>query len=125
MRKLSAILFLLLLVSTTEPGIQLFKLPLLFSHFQMHIAEGRGKSFTGFLKEHYAGSRHTDHDSQQDNQLPFKATSQEAFAGLYITSSLSEVSPDYSIHTSYLLPIYQFSLQDYMEGIFHPPKPVA
>lgn len=123
MRKPLAIVFLLILAVTTEPGIQLLKFPLLFSHYTTHVTEGRSKSFPGFLKEHYSKTRHTDNDSKQDNELPFKAVSPDSFSNLYLTSfAVTLPLQHYTPQILHSLPAYHFSMQDHMAGVFHPPK---
>lgn len=123
MRKLLAIFFLLLLTLTTEPGIQIMKLPLLLNHFATHLTERRSNSFTGFLKQHYSSFHHSDSDSRQDEQLPFKTVSAEAFTSLYVSSFPAvELIHSSAVKFKPVLSPYQFSLQDHMKGIFHPPK---
>lgn len=103
--------------------MQLLKLPLLFGHFQAHLAEGRSDDFMDFLKEHYTRYHHNDEDSRQDNELPFKATSAESFAGLYITSvAAPTVAAMHVEMTEHSPRRYDFTVQDCNTGVFHPPK---
>lgn len=123
MRKLIAILFLLLTVVTTEAGIQLLKLPMLINHFAVHISEGRSKGLRDFLHQHYSTNQHNDSDSQQDQQLPFKTVSIESFYSMYVPVNAPAIT-----HYSFDFPqrklpsLYSFHLQDHCSAIFHPPQ---
>lgn len=122
-RRLFAIFFLILLISSTETGIQLMKLPLLISHFNAHISEGRINSFTDFLAEHYSLEHQNDSDSRQDNQLPFKSASPDAFTSLYVPFAQPVITVQQPrIAVKNIQCNCHFTLQDYMAGIFHPPK---
>jgi hypothetical protein len=123
MRRLIAVIFLLLTIVTTETGVQLLKLPMLITHFTTHLSEGRSSSLAGFLEEHYSGGRHNDKDSQQDQQLPFKTVNVESFSSLYVPA-ISPVLAQNSFSSSQpqLSSAYCFTLQDHFAGIFHPPR---
>lgn len=73
MKKFLAIFFLsIYLLSTTEAG-ELFKLPVIFEHYQEHKHLNKDLTILEFLDIHYMhGSPHDD-DYDRDMQLPFKA----------------------------------------------------
>jgi hypothetical protein len=125
-RKLTAILLLLLSIVTTEAGAQLLKLPLLVTHLNTHLSEGRSRNVADFLEEHYSLPQHQDKDQQQDQQLPFKTTSVESFFSVYVPITPATI-PSY---TTYVVKPKQallspFTLQDHFKGIFHPPKSIS
>lgn len=123
MRKPASILFLLIILLTSEPGAQLLKMPLLFGHFQTHLAEGRSDDLLDFLQEHYSGYHHNDEDSEQDNQLPFKTSTADSFTGLYIPSIFSSSEEKRKMTgKAYSISRADFTLQDGLTGVFHPPK---
>ncbi|MBU3676661.1 MAG: hypothetical protein FGM54_05710 [Chitinophagaceae bacterium] len=72
MKRFLAILFLGLYLTTTTELHELFKLPLLYFHFNEHKSENKNLSLSAFLHQHY--SHHQDHDNdwQKDSKLPFK-----------------------------------------------------
>ncbi len=72
-RNLIAILFLSILISSNSELHQLFKIPILISHFIEHKKEDRSISFIAFLKMHYKTVSEKDKDYDRDMQLPFKA----------------------------------------------------
>jgi hypothetical protein len=52
----------------------LFKLPVLISHFREHRAEDPSISFFTFIRIHYFDPLVVDEDYQRDQQLPFRDT---------------------------------------------------
>jgi hypothetical protein len=122
-RRLLSILFLMLLISSTETGTQLLKLPLLITHYNKHISEARSRSFEDFLKEHYAAKGHDDNDKKQDQQLPFKSAGIESFISIYVPFSqvIMIQHPGGSCSAPVLHP-QDFTFQDHTTGVFHPPK---
>lgn len=112
-------------LTTSTELHELFKIPLLFYHFQEHQAKNKELTIFSFLHEHYSGEIPTDTDWQKDSKLPFKTCQNDvsciqwietptmAFQPAYI--SLSEKSDRYVTHT----PHYA-SAQ--LNAIWHPPQ---
>ncbi len=74
MKKFLGYLLLLSFVGSSTGLDQLFKMPVVFTHFLEHRAEEPGISFSNFLKMHFLNpgfSNHT-HDHDHHQQLPFK-----------------------------------------------------
>ncbi len=71
MRKLPAILLMLLYLTSSTEFYQVLKLPLLVSHFFDHKGDDPSLSVKNFLVMHY-GNHGMDNDYQKDMQLPFK-----------------------------------------------------
>ncbi|MBE7171543.1 MAG: hypothetical protein INR73_13190 [Williamsia sp.] len=72
MRRISAILFLSLLLLTKTELCQLMKLPVLMEHFREHGEFYKDFSFLRFMREHYFNDDTKDPDYARDMQLPFK-----------------------------------------------------
>lgn len=114
---------MVLLILTTEGGNQVFKIPVLFSHFQLHIKEGRSSSWGDFLSEHYRSHHHKDNDSAEDEKLPFRSINPESFSTVYAASTQNAIvalhadlkETDNSTQVS-------FSFQNHLSDVFHPPK---
>ena len=75
MKKYLGIFFLSIYLLSSTYGIELFKLPFLFEHFQEHKAQNNSIDFVTFLKMHYSKSNIKDADYQKDMKLPFKTIS--------------------------------------------------
>ena len=73
MRKIVAVILLLLYTFGATDACQLLKLPMLVQHYFTHRQETPGITLTAFLALHYQDTTIIDDDFQQDMQLPFKA----------------------------------------------------
>jgi hypothetical protein len=69
-KNLALILILIYFITNTE-FVQIFKLPILISHYYQHQRQDRSISFTDFLAMHYGGDDGTSADDDTDRQLPF------------------------------------------------------
>lgn len=74
-KKCIAIFFTAVFILGTTEAHQLFRLPLLVSHYITHTQEDKSISVLQFLSMHYSGEIVYDADYEQDMQLPFKQTS--------------------------------------------------
>ncbi len=72
MRKISAILFLTVLVFSQTELHQILKLPILVQHYFEHKAESKDISLSQFIVLHYFSGDPVDDDYARDMQLPFK-----------------------------------------------------
>jgi hypothetical protein len=70
-KNLALILILIYFITNTE-FVQLFKLPILISHYYQHHKQNHSISFTDFLAMHYGGDDGTSADDDTDRQLPFQ-----------------------------------------------------
>ncbi|MGE5520879.1 MAG: hypothetical protein ACM3VS_13190 [Candidatus Dadabacteria bacterium] len=121
MRKLVAIIFLVLLTSTTEAG-ELLKLPSLVNHWRLHKQEGRTTSFFDFMKEHYS-IRHSDNDRQEDDQLPFKSMHIDHFMMVYVSTPAAPIKVSSNFEETSTVFLYtEFIPGTHLLGIFHPPR---
>lgn len=50
---------------------ELARLPMLFVHYQEHLAEDEELSFAGYLTKHYADDGHEESDHKDHSSLPF------------------------------------------------------
>jgi len=71
-RSATLILIFLYLSATTSLG-ELFRLPVLISHFVEHKADNNSITFYKFLYQHYHADDGNDQDNDRDSQLPFKS----------------------------------------------------
>ncbi len=78
MRKIVAVILLLLYTFGATDACQLLKLPILVQHYFTHRQETPGITLTAFLALHYQDKIIIDDDFQQDMQLPFKAMQSES-----------------------------------------------
>jgi len=126
LKKLAAILFLVVHLFSTNEVYQLMKLPVFFEHYDEHKILSPGISFFTFLKMHYVNDNANDLDHERDMQLPFKASNHfsapvtPAFIpdslGLFHLSPLRISSRKIYISDDFFIP------SDFMSGIWQPPK---
>jgi hypothetical protein len=72
LKKIVAILLLLVYLFTTTEFYQLIKLPSLFEHLAAHKAGDKNETIWSFLVDHYGGDSANNPDKAADMQLPFK-----------------------------------------------------
>lgn len=126
MKKIVTILFLSSYLFATTELSQLFKLPVLISHFMEHKQEDKDLSFWQFLCIHYAHGNPKDADYDKDMKLPFKAHDNCVTSIICITTP---PSLQFSVKHSYSVEIkQQFHTQNfqfssyYLSSIWQPPK---
>ncbi len=84
MRKILIISFLSIhLLGNTEIG-QLFRLPLLISHFLQHHRQDHSINFLDFMALHYLGNDGTTADDDIDKKLPFHNTTHNTISIAYV-----------------------------------------
>lgn len=71
--KVSAILFLSIIMVSQTPFQQVLKLPVLIEHFGEHKKENPSISFVDFIQLHYFSGNPKDDDYDRDQQLPFRS----------------------------------------------------
>lgn len=72
MLRTGACILLSVMLFSSRPVLQLFKLPTLFQHYDEHAGRDPGVSFADFLSMHYWGRDANDKDDDKDRKLPFK-----------------------------------------------------
>ncbi|THF53332.1 hypothetical protein E6C50_03780 [Flavobacterium supellecticarium] len=72
MKKLAVYILVFLISLNNCFFVQLFKLPVLFQHFEEHQNDNGNLGFVDFLAMHYWGDDINDSDDDRDMQLPFK-----------------------------------------------------
>ena len=124
MRKISALLFLLVLLLAQTPLQQLLKVPVLAAHFQEHRAENKNLSFTAYLVLHYLSGHTQDDDFQRDQQLPFRSHDVVIVSGTVVVPG--QITADFTLPTyrpeHYLLLSDSHPSSSYACGIWQPPK---
>lgn len=123
-KKISALLFLVIyLVSATEL-IQMLKLPLLFSHYAEHLSKEKKHSFLNFLKDHYIDDDGIVSDNDTDRKLPFKETGCSGQLDLDFIPLANSIILNKCNYSIALNPAFKeclfYSL--YIPGIWQPPK---
>lgn len=123
MRKLIAILFLLVFTVGTTEAAQLIRLPLLIEHYNDHMKEGRSDSFIDFFAEHYIDYHGEDEDKQEDDSLPFKAVNPQNVSVTFFMIPFSFNSTISAIRETVLIEYATpFELPGKTADIFHPPR---
>ncbi len=79
MQRFIIISLLCTFVVIQTPLHEVFKLPVLVSHFQEHKKQDESISLLKFLYMHYAHQHDIDDDNDKDMQLPFKDCSAPVF----------------------------------------------
>ena len=107
--------------------MELFKLPVLISHYYDHREENKAITLSSFLMQHYFYEDGTDNDFEEDNKLPFKSP-ENANSVSFISLSPPDL-PECIIHTQqkiknsfgiYTNPLLPFQ---YLNNIWQPPRP--
>jgi hypothetical protein len=111
-------------------GPELTKLPLLFMHYNEHLAEDSTLEFNSFLALHYSDTGHdeTDHPGHED--LPFHhhhgAPVDQHVAKLVTSEAMRAVSfPVLSSRQSIALPVDEDLLAGHHSGLLRPPRTQA
>lgn len=76
-------MLLALVIGETTSLNQLFKLPVLYSHFLEHRDSDPRVDLATFLAWHYWGDDDNDQDNDRDMQLPFKRFDHQSLTLLY------------------------------------------
>jgi len=126
MKRTLAIFFLsVYLLATTEAG-ELFKLPVIFQHYQEHQLLTQELTFLQFLDIHYMHGSPRDADYDRDMQLPFKTCDHSTI----VTANCVMPSPVFimerKVHLSAKQPILPYTNPDYsyhfLASIWQPPR---
>ncbi len=128
MRKLIAIFFVSIFLSSSTQFIEVLKLPLLIEHYFEHKAENKNITFIDFIKLHYAENTHYA-SHHKDKELPFKAFHQ----GNCISIALLKTDINITIVNSKVptVPLKHNSfyssqfLSYYTASIWQPPKNIV
>jgi hypothetical protein len=125
LKKATAILFLFVQLSTTTEFSQLFKLPVLWQHYQEHRENNKNVSFMSYLAMHYFNGDVKDADYDRDMQLPFKTTThyQVASVASILPAPIVPVEPPSYNHLSEIVPSDDtFISSQFLSAIWQPPK---
>ena len=126
MKRLLALLFLSLYLSSTNEFHELMKLPLLAEHFAEHKNEKPSLTFWKFLCIHYAHTDEQDKDYDKDMKLPFKSIENYFSASYIILSPEQKISLEKSIFLveTKITPNYynEVIITHSLNSIWQPPK---
>lgn len=126
MRKAIVISLLFTLISIQTPLHEIFKVPVLITHYFEHKEQNNDLSLIDFFKLHYAESL-IDSDHDRDMELPFKHCSAPIFVVFSILSERVSItlSPGFTDHIKvplgYKNHFLSFNIQN---NIWQPPKTV-
>jgi hypothetical protein len=123
MKQVIAFIFSITFLGSNTEIHQLIKLPKLANHFLHHKTENGKISFIDFLQLHYSANHPIDNDENEDNNLPFKSTTNIAHTDVTIVHAKKvNHKVEYIIvgkkHSMYCLNIPN----TIATSIFHPPQ---
>ncbi len=128
MKKLVAIVFLLIYTVAVFQLEQLAKFPVLLQHYKEHIRMEGNISFAAFLKEHYVQDNPSDpdYDFARDRELPFK-TCPHHFFMLMTAAAPKPAAEEVKITTDNLLtytipPDDSRLFNSFTGNVFQPPR---
>lgn len=124
MKKLSVFILVFLISLNNCFLVQLFKVPVLFQHFEEHQSHNGNLDFIDFLAMHYWGDDINDSDDDRDMQLPFKKIDHHVPNLVFIPNRITHIQtvrivPD----TSVLKTNYNNDLHPnpHLGALFRPP----
>jgi hypothetical protein len=125
-QKLSIVCLLLLYAAVYTPVSELFKLPVLITHFAEHRTEDQNISFLRFLQLHYFNGSPKDADYDRDMQLPFKNGEYTlvSFSAIFIPV-MEKAVPDVPVQVLQTQKVKQsenFFSSVYLSNIWQPPR---
>jgi hypothetical protein len=127
--KISAFIFSAVYLFSSVTVSELFKLPVLISHYSQYREDDRSATLGKFLMQHYFYETGTDQDANEDNQLPFKSIESINTVSLVsLTPPVLAVMPVYNnmpISISFGLYKNPYLLCRYVKNIWQPPRPNA
>ena len=125
MKRVSAIFFFILYLTSTTEASQLMKLPVILQHYHEHRQQDQKISFIAFLDMHYMhGSPHDD-DYERDMQLPFKRADHHAVVSPVIITPPAEftvVALPPPASTGFFISDDDHLYCKYHHAIFQPPR---
>jgi hypothetical protein len=128
-RKISAFIFSAVYLFSSVTISELFKLPVLISHYCQYRDADRSATLGKFLIQHYFYETGTDKDAIEDNKLPFKSIESINTVSLVsLTPPVLAVIPVYNnMPISISFGIYKnpYLLSRYVKNIWQPPRHCA
>ncbi|SHE33134.1 hypothetical protein SAMN05444008_101167 [Cnuella takakiae] len=112
-------------LSATTEFSQLFKLPVLWQHYQEHKEENKDVSFISYLTMHYLNGDAKDADYERDMQLPFKTGSnyQVSSVASILPAPITATEPPVYYHLSEIVTSDDtFISSQFLSAIWQPPK---
>lgn len=129
MKKVIAILFIILFMSSSTHINELLKLPAFISHYIEHKNDDAKMNFFKFLSIHYMNGEGHDADHPKDMKLPFKtlinnsnATALYAAPGVNLFSIAQPATPVVKPKIAACIVLYT---SKFASAIFQPPKGIC
>lgn len=123
--KTKGVIFILLFVMAINSLSlqQLFKIPVLISHFFEHQQRNESITFMDYLSMHYWGSDIDDNDHDRDMQLPFKKGDLgHSFQTFFIEHRIELVVENFPSERSYGVIKSQNHTSSHFGSLFKPPR---
>lgn len=124
LKRLSAILFLSIMLFSQTELHQILKLPVLVQHYFEHKAENKNITLAGFIVLHYFSGNPVDDDYARDMQLPFKTSDCiQAITSIVIPEQIVISNEPFLVSTrSFSKVKNDWNPSNYIESIFRPPQ---
>ena len=121
-KKIIAILFIFLFVSSATEFRELYRLPFLVNHYIKHKNANNGLSFFDFLKKHYIRESRNDNDDQEDSKLPFKSSFENTISIFSAEHSFVSETIIFEYDHSYFNYYHSWIPSTVANAVFRPPK---
>ena len=124
LKRLSAILFLSILLFTQTELHQILKFPVLVQHYFEHKADDKNITLAGFIVLHYFSGSPVDDDYARDMQLPFKTNDCVlAITSIVIPEQIVITNQPLVVETKAFPKVKNdWNPSNYIENIFRPPQ---
>ena len=124
MRKKGIIIFLLSIMAINSLSLnELFKIPVLISHFFEHQQRGTDISFIEYLSMHYWGEDINDNDQDRDMQLPFKKVDfSQGSLTLFVQHSAEFHAVSFPAERTYAIHASTHLISNHLGSLFKPPR---
>jgi hypothetical protein len=104
---------------------ELFKLPILITHFRHHQQEDKSLTLVDFLKIHYLESHPMDNDDTEDSRLPFKFPVNVNAQDLFVVELKETPEKKLPLCTGNISTFHAEGMPSHRSfPIFHPPRTV-
>ncbi|MEZ5018112.1 MAG: hypothetical protein R2800_13720 [Flavipsychrobacter sp.] len=117
-------LFFLAFLMSATPLYQLFKTPILYTHYFEHKVNNPDISVFDYIFMHYIGDDGVSEDDVTDMQLPFKKVERNTLQDLYSLTfaSIPTTKCITAVATSFCLYCHQRYRQFYDDAMLKPPQ---
>ncbi len=123
MRRVLAVILLMLAIGETTSLNQLVKLPILYAHFIEHNNLDPNVDFLTYIVRHYIGDDFNDHDDDRDMQLPFKKFEHQNLTFIYtLTNKVVPHNQCWDLRQAFAEERPKVYFDPAPAGLFRPPR---